>query len=295
MDKHKILGVTLALMTGTFWGFTAPMGKMLVHYGTNMVTVIFLRTIIVCLVTAPWILLADGPKGLRASRSEIPFYMLLGVMNTPFTALGFFSSLQYLSIPVALLVHYLFPMATLVGEFFIFREAPTARKIIAGLLVLAGLWVGMTQTEPGAVMEVSFLGLIWGLLAVVGLAGQSLMGKIAARRRYNFRKVLLYSHIFGAVYIGLIKIFTSGMGDVPLLSSPEWLLITLTALSAGVLAYAAYYIALRYISSSLGSLLCTSEIVVGMAASALVLMAPPTLFEVAGGGIIIFAIGLSVF
>lgn len=294
MDKHKILGITLALMTGAFWGFTSPMGKMLAHYGTNMVTVIFIRTLIVCLVTAPWILLADGPKGLKASGGEIPFYMLLGVMNTPFTALGFFSSLQYLSIPVALLVHYLFPMATLVGEFFIFRETPTARKILAGLLVLAGLGVGMVQTAPGAAVEVSFLGLAWGLLAVVGLAGQSLMGKIAAGRGYNFRKVLLYSHVSGAIYIGLIKLFTSGMGDIPLLSSPEWLLIVLTALSAGVLAYAAYYIALRYISSSLGSLLCTSEIVVGMAASALILAAPPTIFEIAGGAVIIFAIGLSV-
>lgn len=294
MNRPKLLGVALALLTGALWGCSAPVGKFLAQNGTDMMTVVFLRTVVVCVIAGIWNILTDGFRGVRAKKEELPFLFLLGVMNTLFTAMGFLVSLKYLSVPVALLIHYLFPIATIAGEYFIFHQFPSVKKILAAVLVLLGLWIGMIQSGPAKGLEISPVGVLWGLLAVVGLAGQSLMGKMAAERHYNYKTLLLYSHVFGTLSIGLVKLFFDGMGDIFLLSFMDLFLISMIGVFAGVFAYAAYYISLRHISSSLASLLCTSEIVVGMTVTALVLLAPPSFFEMAGAGIIILAIGISI-
>lgn len=294
MKNLQVLGIILALTTGSLWGFCAPMGKMLAQNGTDMVTVVFLRSLVVCVVAGLWIIMVDGMRGVQAKKGELPFLFLLGIFNILFTAMGFLLSVKYLSVPVALLIHYLFPIATIVGEIFIFKQIPSKKKIIAAIMVFLGLWIGMIQTGASKTMDFSVVGILWGLLAVIGLAGQSLMGKIAAQRKYNYKTVLLYSHLFGTLILGIIKFLEFGMSDMFLLSFKEFSLIFSIGILGGVLAYGAYYISLKHISSSLASLLCTSEIVVGMLASAVILIAPPSTFEVIGASVIIFAIGISV-
>jgi drug/metabolite transporter (DMT)-like permease len=294
MTNFRPIGIILALLTGSLWGCSVPLGKILAQSGTNMLTVVFLRSLVVCVVVALWILLFNGVRGVRFKMAQLPFLISVGIMNIIFTAVGFLLSLKYLSVPVALLIHYLFPIATIAGEFFIFHQPLSRRKIIAALLVLWGLWVGMLQSGATKDITISAVGILWGLLAVIGLAGQSLMGKIAAQRHYDYKVVLLYSHIFGTALLGLIKFFAFGMNDVFFLSCNEVYIIVAIGMLGGVLAYAAYYISLKYISSSLASLLCTSEIIVGMLAASVILFTPPSGFEILGAGIIIFAISISV-
>lgn len=284
----------MALLTGSLWGCSAPLGKILASQGTDMMTVTFLRTIIVCVISGLWIVFSKGIRGVLAKREDLPFFFILGVFNTLLTGVGFLVSLKYLSVPVAVLIHYLFPVLTIVGEYFIFRELPTRKKILAATLVLLGLWVGMFQGGAAQDVEISFVGVFWGLVAVLGLAGQSIIGKIAAEKQFDYKILLFYPHVFGSICLGIIKLFYGGMNDILYLNVTEFFLISLIGILAGVMAYAAYYTSLRYISSSLASLLCTSEIIVGIGITAVALLSPPTIFEVAGAGIIIFAIGISV-
>ncbi len=95
--------------------------------------------------------------------------------------------------------------------------------------------------------------------------------------------------------LGIFKTCIVGMGDIPKIPLQSLGLILFLGFTGGALAYGAYYLSLQFISASLGSLLCTSEILVGMLGSALFVGVPPMLNELAGAVIIIFAIGLAVY
>lgn len=292
-QKHGI-GVLLALSTGISWGLVSPLARLLAERGVDMLTVIFLRTIIVSIMVGASILFSRGGEGFRATRRDIPLLITTAVMVV-FTSTGFLFSIKYLNVPVALLIHYLFPLATILGALIFLREIPSRKQVTAGALVLFGLWVGLYDNNTFSQIQFSGLGIFWGLLAVVGLSGQSLLGRTAALRRLDYMKVVFYSNFLGLFILGIIKVYFYGMSDILSVSPGDMSLILFIGLIGGTLASVAYFSSLRFISSALASLLCTSEIIVGMLGSSILLKFSPSIPEFAGACIIIYAIRLSLY
>ena len=292
-QKHGI-GVLLALSTGISWGLVSPLARMLADRGVDMLTVIFLRTIIVSMIVGASILYSRGREGFRATRRDIPLLVATAVMVV-FTSTGFLFSIKYLNVPIALLIHYLFPLATILGALIFLREIPSRKQVTAGALVLFGLWVGLYDNNYFSQIQFSGLGIFWGLLAVIGLSGQSLLGRAAALRRLDYKKVVFYSNFMALFMLGLFKLNFYGMSDILSISLGDMSLILFIGLIGGALASVAYYSSLRFISSPLASLLCTSEIVVGMLGSSFLLKLAPSIPEFAGACIIIYAIRLSLY
>lgn len=296
--NHSVRGVLFALMTGLSWGMVSPVAKELGFLGVDMVTVVFLRAFIVSIALGIWMLLhTHGIAGMKVSLRQFSFFSLSGLLTVVFTGGGFLISLKYLSVPVALILHYTFPLVTMVGSMLILRDKPTLLQILSGALVIFGLWIGVFANYDGS--SISVAGIMWGLISIIGLAGQSVLGRYLAVASHNEpadRNVLLFYCLFtGAIMIGLIKFFTVGMGDIPEIFSDgkKLFLLLLQAFFGNLFPYWAYFTSLRYISANTASLICTSEIVVGMAIAAVWFGTIPSLYEMIGAGIIIVAIGVS--
>ncbi|MFA5673190.1 MAG: DMT family transporter [Thermovirgaceae bacterium] len=292
--NEKGFGVLLALSTGISWGIVSPLARILTDHGVDMLTVIVLRTVIVVLFIGGLLSLSGYGRGLKVQTGSLTLLVSIGIMGV-LTSTGFLFSIQYLNVPIALLIHYLFPLATALGALVFLRERPTLKQFIAGVLILFGLWVGLFRNSYFSQIQFTGLGVFWGLLAVVGLSGQSLLGRFAALKGLDYRRLVFYSNLFGLLALGGVKMAFFGVSDLIAIPFSDLLLILAIGLIGGALASITYYSSLRFISSPLASLLCTSEIVVGMLGSSLLLKLAPSIPEMAGAFIIIFAIRLSLY
>lgn len=102
-----------------------------------------------------------------------------------------------------------------------------------------------------------------------------------------------YTHLFGSVWISLYKTMADGWSDFVTLTAAEWGLIAAVTLITTIIAYSAYYTALKYISAPTASLLASVEIVGAVILTSLAVRTWPTIPEMLGCAIIFCAIGLA--
>jgi len=291
MSSHWI-GVFAALVTGVAWGVVSPLGRMLALRGADMTTVVVVRTLLAACILFLWLLLKN-PRSLRISFKDGLVLLAYAVLAIPLTATGFLYSLKYLTVPAALIIHYTFPLATLLGGLWITGERPTAPQYIAALLVIAGVWLGVfsSGTADG---RFSLLGVFWGLLAVVGLSGQFLMGRVLlSGKRLSGVLLIFYSHLFGGLIMAALKTVFSGWGELAAMQPSDWGAIAIMALVGSVLGLIAYCYSLRYVTAATASHVCTVEIPSGIGLAALMSGEIPTLQEINGSLLIILAIFLA--
>ena len=129
---------------------------------------------------------------------------------------GFLTSLEYLTVAEALVIHYTFPLAAIIGSLFITRERPTILQVVAGLLIVVGVYIGMGGSAE-AMRSISLPGLLWGFLAVFGMAGQALVTRrFSLSHKMNEFGLLFYSNVFGIIMLFVFKSFYYGWGDLSL-------------------------------------------------------------------------------
>ncbi len=291
LNKH-FLGILLALATGISWGIVSPIGRTLALQGVNMTTVILLRTFLVVIGCGLFMVLRT-PQHFRVTLQNQCTLFIYGLLSVVCTYTGFLYSLKYLTVSAALIIHYTFPLVTLMGGIIITKERPTLAQVLSSFLILLGVWVGMFSGKD-ATQALPLAGILWGLVAVAGMAGQSLLGREIARENIISRESLIfYSHVWGGLCMIAIKHFSHGWADVPLLTLKSWGAIALLSCVGSLVAYAAYYTALRYISATAASLVCTVEIVTGITLAAFMSKELPTAYELAGSTIIVLAIVLA--
>ena len=285
-------GVLAALVTGVSWGVVSPLGRILALRGVDMTTVVLGRTILTALVLLLWLLLKN-PRSLRISFHEGLVLLAYSLLVIPLTATGFMYSLKYLTVPAALIIHYTFPLATLLGGLWITKERPTIFQYIAAFLVIAGVWIGVFASGASNA-SFSLLGVFWGTVAVIGLSGQFLMGRaLLSRDRFSSSSMIFYGHLFGGLIMATVKHFIFGWGDIAVLGTSDWASVAIMALVGSVLGHCAYCYSLRFISAATASHICTAEIPAGIGLAGLLSGEIPTLREVNGSLLIVLAIFLA--
>ena len=285
-------GVMAALVTGVSWGVVSPVGRILALRGVDMTTTVVLRAFFVAIFMLLWILLTDR-SALRLTPVEGISLAIYSIVAIPMTGACFMYSLEYLTVPQALIIHYTFPLVTLLGDLWITKERPTPLQYVAAALVIAGVWTGVfSKGEPGE--SFSLPGILWGAMAVVGLSGQFIAGRVMiSREKMPAAKLLFYSHLLGWLIMATIKHLSAGWGDIPALGAHDLGMILIITFFGSILAYGAYCVSLKYISAATSSHICTIEIPTGIILAALMSNEMPTAREVTGSLMIVAAILLA--
>lgn len=283
-------GVGLTILAAVFWGFMSPIAKVLSLSGISLMSVMVFRAFFVVVIMGPWLYFSKGCEGFFPSVTTLKFYIVSGIFSVVCAGGGFLMSLNYLSVAEALILHYTFPLVTLLGSLYITHEKPTKLEVISGFLIILGVYYGMVgggKTFSG----LSVPGLLWGLLAIVGISGQALFARrVAKGQSYNQLFLLFYSHLFGFLVLGLGKSLLVGWADTANLTPGLFRLMILQSISGSLLAYGFFYSAIKYIPAATVSLLCTLEIVVAVGLTAAILGQMPSIQEMIGCAVIIAAI-----
>ncbi len=283
-------GVAMTVCMAALWGGVSPLSKYIGSHGVSMVSVMCYRAVVVAAVTGLWLRFSLGSGWYRVSRQLLLTYLLLGLLTTALNACGFMISCFYLTVPQALMIHYTYPLVTMAGSYFVTGEKPTAVQAAAGVMVLAGLYVGFTG-DGGVMASVSAAGVVWAVLSVIGLSGQTLVSRrILMGGGTNPIVQLFYVHLFGGVIIAACKSLSVGWGDLAAVNGVIFALTQYSACCAGLIGFGLMFSALRLIPASLVSLICTLELVFALVITALLLGQYPTPHELAGCAVVMASV-----
>ena len=283
-------GALLALTAAVCWGIISPIAKILGAAGIDLMSVMVYRSLFTLAASGLLLFFTHGAEAFRVERGYLRFYVISGTLSVAFAGGGFLTSLEYLSVPEALVIHYTFPLAALVGSLYVTHERPTALQCLAGVLIVCGVFVGMGGSV-GALMNISLPGLLWGLLAVVGMSGQAL-----ATRRFSLEhkvdefRLLFFSNAVGLVMLFAFKTLWYGWDDLANFNVVRFSLMTFQAFTGSFVAYGVFFAALKFIPAAVASLLCTMEIVVAVVLTAVFVHQIPSVHEVIGCALILVAI-----
>ena len=280
----------MTLIAAVCWGIMSPIAKVLAGAGISLMSVMAFRALFVVIIMGPYLCYTKGREVFRPDSNMLSFYFLSGLLSVVFSGGGFLMSLKYLSVAEALIIHYTFPLVTLLGSLWITRERPTTLQVISGFLIIAGVYLGMVGGEK-TFSGISVPGLMWALLAIVGISGQALVARrVCKGQKTDQMTLLFFAHLLGGIVLAVGKSALVGWDDINNFTPPLFALMALQALCGSLLAYGLFYTALKYVPAATVSLLCTLEIVVAVGLTSLLLGQSPSTQEVMGCGIIIIAI-----
>lgn len=289
-DRTK--GIALAVATTIVWGAGASFSRMISADGVSQLTVMAFRTPVVALILAAVVAARRGTSALFVPRRTLAFYILSGLFTIALNATGYNTSCVYLSVPQAVILHYTFPMLTMLGDCFITGERPTVVHFVSGVLILVGLYVGFIMGHGfGAV---NMIGIAAGCISVFGMASGNLLTRTMMKGGHGDPAVqLMYANISAAVMIWISITIHGGWGDVQFITPRTVALMIYPTVVNGLIGFVLLFEALKYIPATLVSLICSLEVATTIAVMPIILGTLPTLQEGAGAATIMFAVALS--
>jgi drug/metabolite transporter (DMT)-like permease len=294
-QTHLAAALVPALVSAAAFGLSGSLARSLLDLGWSPGTVVAVRVGGAFLVLLVPCLLLLRRIGLP-SRGQVARMVGFGVAAVGLAQLCYFSSVQYLSIGVALLLEYLAPVLLIGWHWARSRRRPATGVLIGAAVALSGV---VLVLDPAGGLKLNLIGVAWGLGAAVCLCAYFLLSEDASAAPVH--PLLLTTVGTG---IGGLLIILAGVGGVlPLTArtgqvtaagmSVSWLWpVALLILITAVLAYLTGIAAIRTLGSSVASFVALSEVIYAVIFAAVLLGQHPSLAQVVGGALILVGIGV---
>lgn len=279
----------LILVAGVLWGTMGPAGKQLAILDTNMLTVAFLRTVLMSAGIGLYLFVKRRDLFALSLKQTLILLVLSGITTGGMYA-GYFFSLQHLSVSLTVVIFFSHPLITAFGSAVITREPPTRYQLLGAFLTVMGVGTAVLNSfhEAGSF---DLTGILWCLSAALAMSFYSIFGRLSAKTRFvNQTALFFYIQFFGIFWMAFIKTVSSGWGDVSTLQWDQLKWILHISLVGSLIGYSLYFIGLRRINATTASIVSCIEIVTAMCLSAIFLDQPPMPNEVIGAFLIIMAI-----
>lgn len=289
--SNYLKGVLLAGSTGLMWALTTPITKLMWGEGVMIASSVLLRMVIVVLAIGCFLLLKH-PDQLRVRGKDLAVLFFSAIGPTGLY-LGFLLSVVYLNVATAVVLHYTFPVVTALCSSLVTGEKTKCSDWAAALLVTAGVACSVLTTEWKLNTAIDIRGILWGLLAVVGLASETLLGRASFTKggMSNWAQ-FFYSHFFGIFWISIYITYVGSWHNFAELSVYGWALMLTPCFIGCLLGYTAYYASLRFIPAAIASLSASVEIIGAVGLTSMITEILPTVPEMAGCALIFAAIVL---
>ncbi|NYF98905.1 DMT family transporter [Janibacter cremeus] len=262
-----VVGLGIALLSAVSFGSSGTFGTSLMAEGWSPGAVVTLRIVGAALLMAvPTVISMRGRWYLfRGNLISVLAYGFVAVAACQF---AYFMAVDHLSVGVALLLEYLAPVL-IVGWMWAHHGRRPSRLTLAGVgAAIVGL-VLVLDVASGA--EVDLVGVLWGLLAAVGLVVFFLVA--AHEGAQPLPPIALAggglavgaASLVGATAVGLLP-WASSAADVTLAgwALPWWVAVVELALVAGAIAYATGIAATRILGSTVASFVGLSEVLIAV-------------------------------
>jgi drug/metabolite transporter (DMT)-like permease len=288
-------GLTLAVLSAATFGTSGTFGSSLFADGWSPAAAVIARiALAAAILTVPALLQLRGRWALlRRGAGQAAGYGLIAVAGCQ---LFFFSAVQRMPVGVALLLEYL-AVVLVVGWLWLRHgQRPRRLTVIGGSAAIIGLALVLNLTGSA---HVSLVGVMWGLLAAVGLAFYFLLS--AAEPAEPLPPIVM---AWAAMCTGAIALFALGwLGALPISyrggnvvflgHHVSWIVPVLgLSLVAAAISYVAGIGAARRLGAKLASFVGLAEVLFAIGFAWLLLGQLPSPVQFLGGAFILAGVTL---
>jgi drug/metabolite transporter (DMT)-like permease len=295
LDRRAgLTGLLLALASAAAFGTSGVFASSLLATGWSAASAVTVRVGVAALVlTVPALLQLRGRWALlRANAGSVLAFGLLAVAGCQ---LAYFLAVSQLTVAVALLLEYSGVVLVVLWMWLRHAQRPSRTTTVGVVVAVAGL-VLVLDVLSGA--EIRVMGVVWGLLAAVGLA----VYFVASGRTDGALPPLVSAWAglgTGAVALGAAAVvgvvpWRTSSADVDLAGARvSWLVPVLgLAVVAAAFAYASGVAAIRRLGSRTSSFVGLTEVLFAVLFAWLLLGQRPGVVQLAGGVVVLAGIVL---
>ena len=156
------LGAAVALLSAMSFASNVPFVALVYESGGNIHGVNLVRPLFFFACVSMWVMLRGRAIGLPARQRNFAF--LLGALFC-LEFYGAHSAIKYISVGLAILIMYIYPILVALLDSLLKRERPSAKVLTAMLVAFAGLSLALGAPAD----EIDWRGIAWSLGAAFGM------------------------------------------------------------------------------------------------------------------------------
>lgn len=287
-------GLALAVLSAATFGTSGTFAAALLAAGWSPAAAVTTRiAVAAALLTVPALVQLRGRWHLL--RRNLPVIVLYGLVAVAGCQLFYFNAVDHLSVGVALLLEYSGTLLVVLWVWLRHGQRPRRLTLLGGALAIGGLVLVLDLTGH---QKVSFVGVVWGLLAAAGLAFYFVLSA------HVDETLPPMAMAWAGMTIGAVTLLAAGLvGVVPLHASTReadfnghhtsWVVpIIGLSLVAAVIAYSAGIGAARRLGARLASFIGLAEVLFAVVFAWAFLDQQPNGLQLAGGALVLAGIAL---
>ena len=213
-------------------------------------------------------------------RRDIGVFALFGIFGVSLFFSAYNLAIDAGGISLAVVLLYTAPAFVVILARIFLKEKLTAPKLVAVLLVIAGVSL-VTFAGDSAGVTISIASVGWGLAAGVGYASFYVVGK---RLLKHYHPVAVYAYVLPIGAVGILPFV-----EFAPKTTTAWLLLGLLIVLSTYLAYLVYYLGLRRAEASRAVLVASTEPVIAASLAAIFFGERFGLWAALGAGMVVLA------
>jgi drug/metabolite transporter (DMT)-like permease len=287
--QHEERGPWFVTFAAALWAVDAPFRKLLtINFSST--TIVLMEHMLVSACVLP-IFLSRLPELRRLPAKNWFAILFVGVGGSALATILFTQSFHYLNPTVAILLQKLQPLVAIALAATVLGERPSTRFWGWAAMALAGAYlVSFPDVKPiGFTWSASTHGSLLALGAAIFWGGSTVFGRVALTR-LSFQMTTSLRFLTALAVLPFVALADGSIHELGAATPKDWFFVFMTAIVAGLVSLLIYYYGLRSTRASIATL---CELAYPFAATIVnwrVLGATLTPVQIAGGGILLFAI-----
>lgn len=257
----RLTGVLQVLLSGVCFGFLGVFGREAFKLGLEPRELLGFRFLLASVLLFLFVIIKFGLASCRISRKQLFHFFLLGVFGYAVFSSFYFIAIQSLSITLAVLLLYTFPLWVTLGAWLFLKEALSLRQAF----IVPVAFIGLTLLIGFDFQVHRPLGFFFGFASAITYSVYILLSRSWLQNVNSFVAVACIQFFAGLALF--LSSYTTAERTLFVLGS-SWHLILGLALVCSVLAMTLFQSGLQKIQSWEASLLSTTEPLVGIALAA---------------------------
>ena len=281
-------GIVFTLLGATCWGLSGVLGEYLLNISKiDPVWIIANRLFFSGIVMVAMLFLKDKSNLVRVFSDKKD---ILKLLNFSFFGLlicqgTFFLTIKYTNAGMATVIQYIGPVIIMLYYCVIGRRWPLPREVIAIVVSLFGTVLIATHFDFSK-LNISTLGLFWGLLSAFGLASYNIFS-ISLTTKYGVMPIMAW----GLLIAGVVVYFTTGSNYVPdNFTLIDFICMSGVVIIGTILSFSLYLEGVRLIGAVTGSIIGCFEPIAAIIFSFLLLGTTFGTIDLIGAAFILSAV-----
>ena len=266
MISDKLKGYICGAISGATYGMLPLFSVPVLNEGVGFDSLLFYRYLMAAAVMA--LIQLARRRSLAISLKDVPLVLLLGVLFA-FSSVFMFMAFDYMPTGLVSTMYFVYPVITALIMTLLYGERMSWGRAISLVLALVG--IGMLYVSDGD-EQMSIMGVILTFAAALVYALYIVITNRSRIRKMPSAKLAFWSLVVGAVIFFFRADCGMSLQSVP--SWESWGLILLLAIVPTVVSCTALVMSIRYVGSTVTSILGASEPVTAVLCGTLVFGEP---------------------